>query len=142
MSSEGDVPRCSVCEAKLPTEPEEDCDGLMELCKNVCPRLHIEDFRDGLTFCTSCFVWLLGTYNDILAGRDFDPRAVRYLHLMVVDQGPLQTERVKPATKKRRSPLADGDGIAASRVSSRVEDYFDTLIYAEVSRTRHGIPAP
>ncbi len=91
--------RCSVCDVRLPAEPEEDCDGEPERCHRACPQLHMEDIKDGLMFCSSCFVWLVGAYNDILAGRAFDPRAVRYLRLMVVDQTPLLTERVKAAVK-------------------------------------------
>ena len=72
----------------------------MELCKRVCPRLHMEDIKDGLNFCSSCFIWLVGNYNDILAGREFDPQSVRYLRLMVIDQAPLLTERVRTAAKR------------------------------------------
>lgn len=96
--------RCSVCDVQLPAGAEDECDGLMELCKRVCPRLHMEDFKDGLNFCSSCFVWLLGSYNDILAGREFDPHAVRYLRLMVIDQTPLLTDRVRAATRRGARP--------------------------------------
>lgn len=104
------MPRCSVCEVRLPLEPEQDCDGEMENCRRVCGRLHMEDVKDGLTFCTSCFIWLIGAYNDILAGRPFDPQAVRYLRLMVLDQTPLLSKRVRDATtgaaKRARASVA------------------------------------
>jgi hypothetical protein len=66
----------------------------------------MEEYKDGLFFCTSCYLWLLGTYNDILAGRSFDTRAVRFLRIMVLDQGPLLTEWVRTAVKRggRSSP--------------------------------------
>ncbi len=66
----------------------------------------MEDYKDGLFFCTSCYLWLLGTYNDILSGRPFDTRAVRYLRLMTIDQAPLLTDWVRNAVRKggRSSP--------------------------------------
>lgn len=95
------MPRCSVCEIRLPTKPEDECDGEMERCHQVCPQLHMDDVKDGLNFCSSCFIWLIGAYNDILAGRPFDPKAVRYLRLMVIDQAPLLTEWVRATARGR-----------------------------------------
>lgn len=92
--------RCAVCEIRLPDHPEEECDGEMEGCHRVCTRVHMEEYKDGLFFCTSCYLWLMGTYNDIVAGRPFDTRAVRFLRLMVVDQAPLLTDRVRAAVRK------------------------------------------
>jgi hypothetical protein len=67
----------------------------------------MEEYKDGLFFCTSCYLWLLGTYNDILAGRPFDTRAVRFLRIMTVDQSPLITDWVRAAVKRGgRSPQA------------------------------------
>ena len=101
------MPQCAVCEVRLPAEAERDCDGEMESCHRVCARIHMEEYKDGLFFCTSCYLWLLGTYNDILAGRAFDTRAVRFLRIMTVDQEPLVTEWVRAAVKRGgRSPPA------------------------------------
>lgn len=93
---------CSVCGRRIPATPEDECDGAMDDCHNVCPRFHIEDFKDGLTLCTSCFLWLMGAYNDILAGRAVDRPAVRYLRLMVLDQRPLLTDRVRSVLRGSR----------------------------------------
>jgi len=94
------VQRCAVCEIRLPSEPEKDCDGEMEVCHRVCARVHMEEYKDGLFFCTSCYLWLLGTYNDIVAGRPFDTRAVRFLRIMTIDQAPLLTDWVRAAVKR------------------------------------------
>ncbi|HYM38634.1 MAG TPA: hypothetical protein VEY12_00620 [Thermoplasmata archaeon] len=112
--------RCAVCEVRLPTEPEDDCDGEMEVCHRVCPRVHMEEYKDGLFFCTSCYLWLLGTYNDILAGRPFDTRAVRFLRLMTVDQAPLLTDWVRTAVKRggRSPPLPRRHSSSARQVSA------------------------
>ena len=98
--------RCAVCELRLPSQPEDDCDGEMETCHRVCARVHMDEYKDGLFFCTSCYLWLLGTYNDILSGRPFDTRAVRFLRLMTIDQQPLLSDWVRSAVKKggRSSP--------------------------------------
>ncbi len=79
----------------------------------------MEEYKDGLFFCTGCYLWLLGTYNDILSGRPFDTRAVRYLRLMTIDQAPLLTDWVRNAVRKggRSSPaptmLAPRPSVAA-----------------------------
>ena len=112
--------RCAVCEVRLPSEPEKDCDGEMETCHRVCTRVHMEEYKDGLFLCTSCYLWLMGTYNDILAGRPFDTRAVRFLRLMVLDQAPLLSDWVRSAVKRggRSGPAprrtSPGPAIAAS----------------------------
>ena len=100
---------CSVCGRRIPATPEDECDGAMDDCHNVCPRFHIEDFKDGLTLCTSCFLWLMGAYNDILAGRRVNREALRFLRLMVIDQRPLLTDRVTSVLRGSRlapRPLA------------------------------------
>lgn len=99
--------QCAVCELRLPSTPEADCDGEMETCHRVCARVHMEEYKDGLFFCTSCYLWLLGSYNDILSGRSFDTRAVRFLRLMTIDQQPLLSDWVRAAVKQGgRSPPA------------------------------------
>jgi hypothetical protein len=81
--------RCSVCRTTLVAEAAEFCDGEMESCHKVCARLHIGDHRGALFVCTGCYIWLIGAYNDLLTGRPFDGRAVRFLRLMRVDQEPV-----------------------------------------------------
>ncbi len=92
---------CSVCRTPLVAEAAEFCDGEMESCHKVCARLHIKDHRGALFVCTGCYIWLIGTYNDIATGRPFDWRAVGFLRLMRVDQDPVM----------RRAPLG-GPGTA------------------------------
>ncbi len=104
--------RCAVCDIRLSSTPEEECDGEMEACHNVCARVHMEEYKDGLFFCTHCYLWLMGAYNDILAGRPFDTTAVRFLRIMTVDQAPLLTSWVRAAVKK------GGRSLPAPRMAS------------------------
>ena len=111
--------RCAVCEIRLPSAPEEECDAEMETCHSVCPRVHMDDYKDGLFFCTGCYLWLLGSYNDILAGRPFDTRAVRFLRLMTIDQAPLLSDWVRGAVRKGgRSPPAPPTSVPRPAVAA------------------------